>query len=282
MLDIIRDHKILFALIVLFIILILWIIWSNSAIEITQHTISSKSIPKAFDGFKIAQVSDLHNKEYGDNNQELLDFIRNEKPDIIVITGDLLDCRNTDYNVAIQFCKGAAEIAPTYYITGNHEAWLTELNLLTETLEHWGVTYLANEAVTLNKDNQSIRLVGMTDTMFTAVYEEKSFDEVLRQLTPECKDYTILLSHKPDLFDTYAANDVDLVLTGHTHGGQIRLPFLGGVYVPDQGFFPKYDAGIFTQNQTTMIISRGLGDSVFPFRFNNRPEIILVELKSEN
>ena len=277
----ILKHKILLIIIFLLATLTFWTIRSNSSIEVNHYSISGTQIPSNFEGFRIAQISDLHNEEFGEHNEELLTLLRDSNPDIIVITGDLIDCRNTDYGVAIRFCKEAVKIAPTYYITGNHESRVSELSLLTETLEYWGITYLANDFATITKDGQSIRLIGMTDPNFGSIFHHTSFEEVLQGLLPKDDAYTVLLSHRPELFETYVSFDVELALAGHAHGGQFRIPIIGGLYAPDQGIFPEYDSGLYTQDGTTMVVSRGLGNSIFPFRFNNPPELIIVELNNE-
>ena len=273
-------HKLLLIFMFLLVILTFWTICSNSCIEVNHYSISGARIPSNFEGFRIAQVSDLHNEEFGDHNAELLSLLRDSDPDIIVITGDLIDCRNTDYGVAIRFCKEAVKIAPTYYVNGNHESRVSELSLLTESLEYWGITYLANDAATITIDGQSIHIIGMTDPNFGSIFHHTSFEDVLQGLLPEDDTYTVLLSHRPELFETYVSYNIDLAFSGHAHGGQFRMPLIGGLYAPDQGLFPEYDGGIYTKDRTTMVVSRGLGNSIFPFRFNNPPELIIVELNN--
>lgn len=273
-------HKLLLIFIFILVILTFWTICSNSCIEVNHYSISGARIPSNFEGFRIAQISDLHNEEFGEHNDDLLSLLRESDPDIILITGDLIDCRNTDYGVSIRFCKEAVKIAPTYYITGNQESRVSELPLLTETLEYWGVTYLANDTATITIEGQSIHLIGMTDPNFGSIFHHTSFEEVLQGLLPEDDTYTVLLSHRPELFETYVSNNIDLVFSGHAHGGQFRLPLIGGLYAPDQGVLPDYDSGLYTKGRTTMVVSRGLGNSIFPFRFNNPPELIVVELNN--
>lgn len=147
-----------------------------------------------------------------------------------------------------------------------------------------GVTTLENASVTLERGGEQITLLGVQDPSFQtdSLFTDTSavMDSVLSQMMEDIQGYTILLSHRPELFDTYAENGVDLVLTGHAHGGQFRLPLIGGLIAPGQGFFPEYDAGVFTDNSTSMVVSRGIGNSIFPLRFNNRPEIVVVELST--
>lgn len=266
-------------------ILIVWTAWGNAALELNTYTISSRGLPDAFDGYRIAQVSDLHNAEFGDGNQRLLDMLREAEPDMIAITGDLIDSRKTNIAVALAFAEEAVRIAPCYYVSGNHEARVPEYRELKAGLEAAGVTVLDDARVEIEISGKSITIIGVNDPSFLADYltsDAAVMDRKLSELSSEDASFTILLSHRPELFDTYAAHDMDLVLTGHAHGGQFRLPLIGGLIAPNQGLFPKYDDGLYSEGNTNMIVSRGLGNSIIPFRFNNRPEVVLIELKSQN
>lgn len=266
-------------------ILIVWTAWGNAALELNTYTISSRGLPDAFDGYRIAQVSDLHNAEFGDGNQRLLDMLREAEPDMISITGDLIDSRKTNIAVALAFAEEAVRIAPCYYVSGNHEARVPEYRELKAGLEAAGVTVLDDARVEIEISGKSITIIGVNDPSFLADYltsDAAVMDRKLSELSSEDTSFTILLSHRPELFDTYAAHDMDLVLTGHAHGGQFRLPLIGGLIAPNQGLFPKYDDGLYSEGNTNMIVSRGLGNSIIPFRFNNRPEVVLIELKSQN
>lgn len=266
-------------------ILIVWTAWGNAALELNTYTISSRGLPDAFDGYRIAQVSDLHNAEFGDGNQRLLDMLREAEPDMIAITGDLIDSRKTNIAVALAFAEEAVRIAPCYYVSGNHEARVPEYRELKAGLEAAGVTVLDDARVEIEISGKSITVIGVNDPSFHADYltsDAAVMDRKLSELPSEDAGFTILLSHRPELFDTYAAHNMDLVLTGHAHGGQFRLPLIGGLIAPNQGLFPKYDDGLYSEGNTSMIVSRGLGNSIIPFRFNNRPEVVLIELKSQN
>ena len=248
--------------------------WNNTALQVTKYTVSSSRIPEGFDGFRIVQISDLHNTAFGKDNCRLLGDIRALSPDIIVITGDIVQASPKEK--ALQFARQATQLAPTYYVSGNHEYRMDHETLFAE-LQEIGVHVLQNQSVSLEKNGERIRLAGVEDPVFDT---KTSLEEKLLPLLQE-EAYTILLSHRPELFDSYVHCGVDLVFTGHAHGGQFRLPFIGGLYVPNQGVLPKYDAGMFTCGATHMLISRGLGNSAFPFRLFNRPEIVAVTLKSE-
>lgn len=266
--------------------LILWLAWGNRALTVTRLTVESDQLPDTFSGFRIVQVSDLHNTQFGPENEDLLNLLRAETPDLILLTGDLVDSRRTDLEVAIAFGTQAAQIAPTYYVPGNHEARLSDQNFetLREGLVAGGVTVLENRSETLERDGAHITLVGVFDPGFYTDYLMKDsalvMDTLLSGLDLEEQDYTVLLSHRPELLDTYADHPVDLIFAGHAHGGQVRLPGIGGLAAPDQGLFPKYDAELYSQGDTQMVVSRGLGNSIFPLRVNNRPELVVVELKA--
>lgn len=267
-------------------ILVAWTVWGNTALMVSTISISSSHIPAAFSGFRIAQISDLHNAEFGKNNAELLKLLSESRPDIIVITGDLIDANHTDVGIALGFAQESVRIAPTYYVTGNHEAASPQYDTLKAGLEEAGVIVLEDEAVSLERNGETITLLGLGDPDFTV--KGDMFGETSAMVSTKLKNlddgeggYTILLSHRPELFETYVNCSIDLVFAGHAHGGQFRLPFIGGVIAPNQGLFPKYDAGLYTDGGTNMVVSRGIGNSIIPLRFNNRPEIVLVELNAE-
>lgn len=266
------------------VVLFIWTIWGNTALEVNTYEISSERIPDAFSGFRIAQVSDLHNAEFGEGNEKLISMLSQADPDIIVVTGDLIDSRNTDVSVALDFARQAVEIAPVYYVTGNHEARVGEYRELKTGLTDAGVTVLENERVTIERAGECITLIGIDDPSFREDYlfgEAASVTETaLSELQNSADGYTVLLAHRPELFDIYVESGVDLVFSGHAHGGQFRLPFVGGLVAPNQGLFPEYDSGLYTDGNTNMLVSRGIGNSIIPVRFYNRPEIIVAELKA--
>lgn len=263
--------------------LIIWTAWGNTGLELNTYTISSDRLPETFNGYRIAHISDLHNAEMGKDNEKLLTMLREAEPNIIAITGDLIDSRNTDIEIALEFTGAAMEIAPCYYVTGNHEARVSEYDELKEGLTEQGVAVLDDERMELVLSGKTIALLGVNDPSFQTDYLFGDSETVMKSKLQEISDaeneFTILLSHRPELFEVYADNNMDLVLSGHAHGGQFRLPFVGGLMAPNQGLFPKYDAGLYTEENTNMIVSRGIGNSILPFRFNNRPEVILIELK---
>ncbi len=269
---------------ILLLVLVVWTVWSNTALELNTYMVGSKELPDAFDGYRIAHVSDLHNAEMGDGNEKLLAMLRAAEPGMIAITGDMIDSRNTDVEVALNFAEKAMQIAPCYYVTGNHEARVSEYDELKAGLEACGVIVLENEREQIEMSGEFITILGVDDPSFNTDYlfgdSASVVSNTLAEISTEDDVFTVLLSHRPELFDTYVACGMDLTLSGHAHGGQFRLPFVGGLVAPNQGFFPKYDSGIYTENGTNMIVSRGIGNSILPFRVNNRPEVILIELES--
>lgn len=270
------------SIVVFFLLFSGWIWRGNTALEVNEYEMINNRIPEAFSGFRIAQISDLHNAQFGERNEGLLSLLSQADPDIIVITGDLIDSRHTDIEIALEFCESAIEIAPVYYVTGNHEARVTEYEDLKNGLEENGIVILENEKVRLSRDEEYITLMGIQDPSFTTDYLFGDAESVAAATLSEFQNvsdrYTVLLSHRPELFNVYVDSQIDLVFSGHAHGGQFRLPFIGGLVAPNQGFFPEYDAGLFSKENTTMVVSRGAGNSIIPLRFNNRPEIVVVEL----
>ena len=257
-----------------------WVAWSNVSPEVTELTVESEKLPESFSGFRIAQISDLHNAEFGSGNMKLVSLLEGAAPDIIVITGDIADSRSTRIDICLAFAEKCVQIAPTFYVTGNHEARIDEYPELAAGLEEAGVTVLDNSSAAVERGGESISVIGVRDPAFTAGRASSTVASALASLTGG-DGYKILLSHRPELFSTYVASGVDLVLAGHAHGGQVRLPVIGGLFAPGQGFFPEYDSGLYTSGTTRMIVSRGLGSSSFPVRINDRPEIVVAELISK-
>lgn len=262
----------------------LWMIWSNVTVGITHYIAASKNLPHDFDHYKIAVVSDLHNASFGNGNDIIVETIRSEQPDIIAVTGDLVDANRTDIEISIDLIEELVKIAPCYYVTGNHEAWIgAQYQELEKQLLELGVVVLHDAVCSLNNGNSYIQIAGLDDPDFTdrdTVVQESILRTKLQQMNLT-DDYCVLLSHRPETFHAYVSENIDLVLSGHAHGGQFRIPFVGGVVAPNQGLFPQFDAGTYAENNTTMIVSRGIGNSIIPVRFNNRPEIVIVELVCE-
>ena len=260
-----KKHIILLSIAVILLAGILWLIWGNVTVGLTTITVTEDNLPSAFDGYRIVHVSDLHNSWLW---EQTIQRLKEAKPDIICITGDLID--SDEMENALHFVEEAVKIAPCYYITGNHEMMIAQSSYvaLMQGLEDRGVIVLMDQSVLLSRDDAQICLVGHKWGNIKDAGQLTNF-----------AGYHMLLSHQPECFDDYVAGEYDLVLTGHAHGGQFRLPFIGGLYAPGQGILPDYDSGLYTEGRTDMIVSRGIGNSGFPIRFNNRPEVILIELK---
>lgn len=264
--------------------LVIFFIWQNNDIVITTYEYNNSKIPKGFDNYKIVQISDLHNKNY---HNRLSKKVKKINPNIIVITGDLIDRRNTRVNIVVEFVQQMVKIAPTYYVSGNHEQLSGKYDELKEKLEELNVRNIDNFYAVLNQGGNSIGLMGIADPAIqqsegtylwsdNTEYIKNSLKELFENIDT---NFNILLSHRPEQFNVYKDMKVNLVFSGHAHGGQIRIPFIGGLVAPNQGLFPKYTEGIYNDGETSMIVSRGLGNSIFPLRVFNRPELVVVTLK---
>ena len=289
-----RKKYIKSALVLLIVIaLLLFCSYQNRHLETTYYTYKAEQLGADLEGYRIVQILDLHNVKFGKNNQKLVDRIRECEPDMIVLTGDLVDSNHTNVDRAVQFVDEIVKICPVYYVTGNHEYWLekSEYDELMDGLVSAGVVILDNQVVEISRGDAKFRLVGLDDrSLADGTLEALLSDESIRNNQAEQKEetadnedsgekeLTVVLAHEPQYLARYAGTGVDLVLSGHAHGGQFRLPFVGGIVAPDQGFLPEYTAGEYYMNGTEMIVSRGLGNSVIPVRLFNYPEIVCVDL----
>lgn len=290
---------------------------ANNRLQVTRHSLAFDALPKEFDGLRIVQVSDLHGKTFGPGNVRLLDATRAESPDLILVTGDVLDERHFFPDQAREFLKALAELAPVYYIVGNHEADLREeyRDEVFDAVRESGVVFLRDEEIVLPRGDAEILLAGVHDPVFSDPYFETvdmklqgldasrmAASESGPRVSPETaallglpesasdanassaepRPFRLLLSHRPEGFRLYVKHGYDLVFCGHAHGGQFRVPLLfpEGLNAPGQGWLPKYTAGTHTEGRTTMVVSRGLGPSVIPTRLFNRPELVVCELRS--
>ncbi|MBZ8121679.1 metallophosphoesterase [Bacillus thuringiensis] len=261
---------------------IIFLYLQNNLISITEVKITSSKIPSSFKGYKILQISDLHNKQFGDNQDVLIQKIKSIDPDIIAITGDLIDSKSYDAEVSMQLIREIVKKYPVYFVTGNHEQWSGKYNRLEKELKKYDVNVLRNEYVGIQKGEQEINLLGIDDPEFVTGNRDEGniiIDEIKKaKIEMQPDRYNVLLSHRPEFLTEYADEQIDLVLSGHAHGGQVRLPFIGGLVAPNQGVLPKYTAGLYVEQSTSMVVSRGLGNSIIPQRILNRPEIVVVQL----
>ncbi|MBQ2618193.1 MAG: metallophosphoesterase [Oscillospiraceae bacterium] len=248
----------------------------NTELTASHYVFRSPKVQGALEGFRITQVSDLHNREFGKENCRLLALTEAQLPDLLVITGDLMDSYHTDLDKALDSARRLAKLAPCYYVTGNHEHRMSEARQADfyQGLEEAGVIPLRNEAVGLGLGT-GFRLVGVDCNQGRT----ETLKRLMADRPPE--ELNILLAHKPHYAKYYERAGVDLVLTGHAHGGQWRLPGIGGLYAPGQGVIPRYTAGMYRLGNTVMCVSRGLGNSSFPLRIENKPELVTVILRGE-
>jgi len=251
----------------------------NNRIDLSFYAFHSEKVNEAVDGFKIIQLSDLHSKYFGKDQKRVIHKILEEKPDLIVVTGDLVDSKRYDEVAGLVLLEALVSTAPVFFVSGNHEAWSHQFDVLERRLKEIGVVVLRNESQWITIETSGFMLIGMDDPSF-GQHEMYSFGETLQHLVANTKsEFTILLSHRPEFLNAYSGVGVDLVFSGHAHGGQVRLPFVGGLVAPDQGFFPRYTAGLYDEGVTTMVVNRGLGNSIVPQRLFNRPEIVVLTLR---
>ena len=280
----IKTKIIILISIILFFLISLFLYYENNYLQVSNYIIESNKISKDFDGFKIAHISDFHNTKSKKLTNDLVEEIKSSKPNIIVLTGDLIDSYKTNINISISFVKKINNIAPVYYVTGNHESRISDYDELKDKLEKNKVIILDDKLDIIKNDKSVINIIGINDPSFnfkTHSNDSKIIQDSLIPIRYDKNNFNILLSHRPELIETYAKNNFDLVLSGHAHGGQIRIPFIGGLIAPNQGLLPKYTSGIYKMNNTKMLVSRGIGNSLFPFRVNNRPELVIIELKNK-
>lgn len=278
-----KRFRFLLSPIFLIVVSVIFFTWQNNALVVTRHQYANQKLPAAFNNFTIVQISDLHNKNF---HGKLVEKIRQLNPDIIVITGDLVDRRHTNIEIAMEFIQEVVKNAPTYYVSGNHEQLSERFGALQSRLQALNVQMLDDAYQALNKNGERIGLIGLADPAVQQSEASYLWDESSSYVEDKLQNlfdgidsnFNILLSHRPELFNVYRDMKVDLVFSGHAHGGQIRLPVIGGLIAPNQGFFPEFTAGIYRSESTAMIVSRGLGNSIFPWRVFNRPELVVVTL----
>lgn len=274
--------KLIIFIIILILLLIIYLYHENTSLKITNYNVKSNKLPSNFNNFKIAHISDFHNEKSKRINRLLINALKKNKPDIIVITGDLI--HNEENTNAIALLPKLTNIAPTYYVSGNHESTINNYDYIIKSLKNNRINILNNKSENIKIKQEFINIIGVDDPALSHSKEPEYIiaKKNLKKINYDKNTFTILLSHRPELFDLYVEENIDLSFSGHAHGGQFRLPFIGGVYSPSQGLFPKYSEGIHLKNKCMMIVSRGIGNSSFPFRLNNRPELVFATLKKDN
>ncbi|WP_078556701.1 metallophosphoesterase [Bacillus alkalicellulosilyticus] len=268
-----------------FVLIVSFCYSQNNSIEISEYDISSVKLPPNFNQYKIVQISDLHSKSFGKNQGSLVKKVKKVEPDIIVFTGDLIDAKRYDEIPSLLLMEELVQVAPVYFVTGNHEWWSGQFDTLEDKLKDIGVQVLRNEVQDIFVGTDNIQIIGVDDpanvgeSAFERVKLEENIVDAMQEIEED--SFQILLSHRPELFSLYSDNGFDIVFSGHAHGGQFRIPFVGGLVAPNQGLFPKYTSGEYKMDDTTMIVNRGLGNSIIPIRVFNRPELVVVSLTSE-
>ena len=283
----------LMLLISILLIIIYGILYSSKKVDITKYTITDEKIPQEFNDFKILQLSDFHSSGYKDTTDIIISKVKEINPDMIVMTGDMVSWEIKNIEEFEKLINSISGLCPIYYTNGNHEQ-LAEIvrtkkyqNLLDE-LESLDITFLRDNYVEITKDGQSINLYeidipldGATGLYASRWQLERDYVEATLPEVDYSK-FNILLAHNPIFLKQYSKWGADLVLSGHMHGGIIRIPIIGvGVFSAERGLFPRYDAGRFKKGDTTMIVNRGIGTSSIGLRIFNNPEISVITLKNK-
>lgn len=251
---------------------------SREDLEISRYEVNSQKLPESFDGFKIVQLSDLHGAEFGEDGMELVDKVGSLEPDMIALTGDFVTDEG-DLAAVEKLAARLVKLCPVYFVSGNHEFGSGLAVKVRNILERAGVKYLSNEYLTISRGEDGILLGGVEDPL--AYADMLSPDELAQKMNDAAPDaFKILLGHRNYWMTEYPELPVDLIFCGHAHGGLIRIPGVGGLIGTDRRLFPDFDAGQFNNGRYTLIVSRGLGNSVPIPRVFNRPEIVCVELSS--
>jgi predicted MPP superfamily phosphohydrolase len=249
---------------------------SRDDLEISRYEVKSQKLPESFDGFKIVQLSDLHGAEFGEDGMGLVEKVKELEPDIIALTGDFVTDEG-DLAAVEKLAARLTELCPVYFISGNHEFGSGLAVKVRNILERAGVKYLSNEYLTISRGEDGILLGGVEDPL--AYADMLSPDELAQKMNDAAPDaFKILLGHRNYWMTEYPELPVDLIFCGHAHGGLIRIPGVGGLIGTDRRLFPDFDAGEYNNGRYTLIVSRGLGNSVSIPRVFNRPEIVCVEL----
>ena len=273
-----RRLRVLIAVPLIAAALVAWFFWQQNSLKVQTVTVTSAELPAAFDGLRIVHLSDNHGKEFGKDNEELLQKVAELQPDLIVLTGDLID-QESQLEMVPALARGLSALAPTYYVTGNHEWPLHCVSELKQMLTDCGVRVLSNEYEVWEKNGTTLAVAGVDDPNGPA--DQKTGKELRGEIEA---DYTILLTHRNAVFE-YAGWGYDLVLCGHGHGGIFRVPLLDrGVLSTDRTFFPEFDGGLYGfADGGWCFESRGLGSNTVPieaFRLFNRPDLPLIILNS--
>ncbi|MBQ8183648.1 MAG: metallophosphoesterase [Clostridia bacterium] len=271
---------------VVLIISIISLFYGNFSVDVQEIHVFSEKLPESFHNYLIAHISDYHNRTSAIVDKQIIDSLNEEKPDIIVITGDLIDSDHPEVDVSLQFTEKLCEIAPVYYVTGNHESNVNNddvelFNRFIEGLTELGVNVLRNDKMTIqNSAGDSINICGIEDPYFYGRYDQvfQRTEILCNGLDLDESEFNVLLAHHPETLSVYYKFNIDLVLSGHAHGGQVTF-FGRAIMAPDQVTFPPYTSGLYKMGDTQLVLSRGIGYSLFPIRVFCRPHLVYAELK---
>lgn len=270
-------------LIILFIIIIGVVIYrGNTTVGTSFYEISSDRLPASFKGYTIVQLSDLHDAEIGENHQDVVEEVKSIKPNVIFITGDFIDRNRYNLEQSLILVKELQHVAPIYYVTGNHEVSTNDVARIKEALQQFGVQILSDEVkIITSEKNESIAIGGIEDPLSSTLEDEEAVELAIQNTFTRVPTemFKVLLSHRPEQFDVYVNSQIDITFSGHAHGGQFRIPGVGGILSPGQGFFPKLTSGVHEKDGSRLVVSRGLGNSIMPVRLFNQPEIVVVTLR---
>lgn len=267
-------------------LLLIAFVWSfiwvnNNWIQTTEYTLSSAQLPAAFEGKRVVQVSDLHNANFGTGQSSLIEKVEAAEPDVIFLTGDLVDSNRYDLETSLTLVDALVDMSEVYFVLGNHEVAVNKIEEITAALEERGVTVLMNDKVQWEEGGETVQIAGINDPLFNIDLTDENFTREALAEAALTDEFTLLLAHRPEMFSIYAEQGIDMVFSGHAHGGQIRIPGLGGLIAPGQGWFPTMTEGVFRKEGTQLVLSRGLGNSGFPVRVFNLPEVVAVTLEKE-
>lgn len=258
----------------------------NTLVEVSKYEIKNNKIPNRFNKFKIVQLSDFHSYGFEKDNLKLLEKIHEEAPDIIVMTGDMVNKYDTKFEKFLNIAETLSKKYKIYYIVGNHEIRLKKLDLeyVLNKLIGFGIKILNDDKITIARNSDQINIYGLHIPLsyYKIINRPNNVGEVISKVLNRCREdeFNILLAHNPLFFEEYSKHNVDLTLSGHVHGGMIRLPIFGAILSPERKFFPKYSGGIYEINNKKLVVSRGLGHSKRGVRLFNKRDLVSITLYS--
>lgn len=254
----------------------------NATVGMTKYEIFSDNLPIAYDQFRIVQLSDVHDAKFGDSHLTVVDKVKKVSPNAIFITGDFIDSNRYNLEQSLLLVEELQFVAPIYYVTGNHEIATNDTERIKGALEDLGVHVLSDEVAIIQSPVDSVMAIGgIEDPLGSSLADDEAVQASIERAFANVPDemFKVLLSHRPEQFDVYVDRGIDVIFSGHAHGGQFRMPGIGGLVSPGQGWFPKYTSGVHKKGDSHLVISRGLGNSIIPIRLFNQPEIVVVTLR---